>query len=757
MTSFPVPAPPAAADPVRRWPPLHSSARALALSAAARADARLWVVLVEDARRLEQLRRELEFFAGDDLPVIQLPDWEVLPYDRYSPLPDLVSGRIATLARLPVLRTGILLVGSQTLVQRLPPVPYIAGRAFDLAVGEAFSMARVSEQLAAAGYSHVAQVGVPGEFALRGSLFDVFPMGHVQPLRIDLFDDTIDSIRHFDPETQRSLESLPSVRLLPAREVPLDEDSVREFRRRYRTRFEGDPTRSAIYRGVRANVAPPGIEFYLPLFFDETSGLFDYLPCDCVLVVPDGLDAALDSVWQDILARHEDLRHDIEHPVLDPQELYFLPEQTQAAIGAKAQLQLAASPAPTDLPIATREGPPLRLAPAPTPTLDARAETPLAPLASLLETYPGRVLLTADSPGRRELLQDLLRSAGITHENLAGWQAFLESSARVALAIAPDVGGLVCESPQLMLLADGEMFGRHAQQERRRRRSQLDPAAILRDLQALLPGAPVVHEEYGVGRYVGLMPMQVAGQDSEFLVIEYAGGDRIYVPVAALHLVSRYTGATPDAAPLHKLGSDQWAKARRRAAEQVRDVAAELLDLYARRAARKGTPLGADETEYRAFAAAFPFEETADQLDAIEAVQKDMAGDRPMDRVVCGDVGFGKTEVALRAAFVTAMNGKQVAVGGFDDSKVATTSVPRLTTIRQPWAAGLPPSRLSVRALPPQGSSARCLRRGSRRFCRVSALRLPRQTPASRHRPERSSPCPGTTSCRSRWRLSSAR
>src|SRR5690606_10354243 len=262
------------------------------------------------------LRRELEFFAGADLPVIQLPDWEVLPYDRYSPLPDLVSGRIATLARLSGMRSGILLVGSQTLLQRLPPVPYIAGRAFDLAVGEAFSMARVSEQLAAAGYSHVAQVGVPGEFALRGSLFDVFPMGYAQPLRIDLFDDTIDSIRHFDPDTQRSLEPLTSVRLLPAREVPLDEDSVREFRRRYRTRFEGDPTRSAIYRGVRANVAPPGIEFYLPLFFEETSGLFDYLPRDCVLVVPDGLDAALDSVWQDILARHEDLRHDIEHPVL---------------------------------------------------------------------------------------------------------------------------------------------------------------------------------------------------------------------------------------------------------------------------------------------------------------------------------------------------------------------------------------------------------------------------------------------------------
>jgi transcription-repair coupling factor (superfamily II helicase) len=313
--------------------------------------------------------------------------------------------------------------------------------------------------------------------------------------------------------------------------------------------------------------------------------------------------------------------------------------------------------------IPATHGPPLQLAPAPALALDARADAPLAPLAGLLAHHPGRALIAADSPGRRELLHDLLDAAGIGHETVAGWSAFLASGARVALTSAADVGGLACLEPALLLLADGEMFGRHAQQERRRRRSsQLDPAAILRDLQALTPGAPVVHEQYGVGRYIGLTPMQVADQDGEFLVIEYAGGDRIYVPVSALHLVSRYTGAAPDAAPLHKLGTDQWAKARRRAAEQLRDVAAELLDLYARRQARKGTPLAADPGEYRAFAAAFPFEETADQHDAIEAVLRDMAAERPMDRVVCGDVGFGKTEVAMRAAFVAVQAGRQVVV-----------------------------------------------------------------------------------------------
>ncbi|HTQ36451.1 MAG TPA: transcription-repair coupling factor [Steroidobacteraceae bacterium] len=634
---------------LRRWPPLAGSARALALATAARTDRRPWVVIADTARGLEQLRRELDFFAGE-LPVVQLPDWEVLPYEQFSPLADLVSERIATLARLPAMERGLLLVAAETLLQRLPPPDYIAGRSFHLAVGDTFAMADVAGRLARAGYSLVAQVGAPGEFALRGSLFDVFPMGYAQPLRIDLFDDAIDSIRHFDPDTQRSLEALPRLTLLPAREFPLDEDSCRDFRRRYRTRFEGDPTRSAIYRGLKPDSAPPGIEFYLPLFFENTAGLLDYLPAGAVLALDEQLPARLDEVWRGIAARHDDLGHDIEHPLLAPAELYFTPPQLLASIAAAPRVELRA------------DGGVPQLLPPPALALDARADVPLAPLAQLLRTYSGRALLGADSPGRRETLQELLRGAGIAVENVAGWQAFLDSRAPVALTTAPDVGGLSCTDPPLLLLADGELFGHRAQQERRRRHSQLDPAAILRDLTALAAGAPVVHEQYGVGRYVGLVAMQVAEQDSEFLVIEYAGGDRIYVPVNALHLVSRYTGAAPDAAPLHKLGTDQWAKARKRAGEQLRDVAAELLDLYAQRQARKGTPLQADEREYRAFAAAFPFEETADQREAIEAVRRDMAGERPMDRVVCGDVGFGKTEVAMRAAFVAVQAGRQVAV-----------------------------------------------------------------------------------------------
>ncbi|MBK9252794.1 MAG: hypothetical protein IPM70_13335 [Proteobacteria bacterium] len=509
---------PDAAHPLRQWPRGSVSAQALALAHAAARDSRPWVVVAPDARTLDQLQRALGFFVDGDAPILHLPDWEVLPYEQFSPLPDLVSDRLATLAQLPRLQKGLLLVSAETLLQRLPPTDYIEGRAFDLAEGQSFSMRAVSEQLVRAGYQMVAQVGAPGEFALRGSLFDVFPMGYAQPLRIDLFDENIDSIRHFDPDTQRSLERLPKLRLLPAREIPLDEDSCREFRRRYRTRFEGDPTRSTVYRGLRQNIGPVGIEFYLPLFFEGTATLFDYLPRDPVLVLPEHLDSRLGQVWQEIAARYEDQRHDIEHPVLEPAELFLSPEEAMVRIGQRARVEWSA-----ESPAAVQGAPEIKL--------DTRAAQPLEPLVRYLDSYPGRVLLAADSPGRREVLHDLLRGAGLAHDQVGGWRDFLKSKARLCLAIGADVGGLSLQAPDITLLADGELFGRHAQQERRRRRSQLDPAAILRDLQDLSAGAPVVHTEYGVGRYVGLQPMQVAGEDGEFLVIEYAGGDRIYVPV----------------------------------------------------------------------------------------------------------------------------------------------------------------------------------------------------------------------------------
>ncbi|HTU68491.1 MAG TPA: transcription-repair coupling factor [Steroidobacteraceae bacterium] len=640
----------------QRWHQLYGSARSLALAEAIAADDRPWLVIARDARELDSLRAELGFFLDGARAIHVLPDWEVLPYDVFSPHPDIISERLAALAELPRLR-GVLLAAADTIGQRLAPRGYVDGRTFNLAVGDRLPLDPLRARLIESGYASVSQVSAPGEFALRGSLFDVYPMGASTPLRVDLFDDEIEIIREFDPETQRSGESLKQVRLLPGRELPLDADSVKAFRLRYRKRFEGDPTRSIIYRGVSDGLAPPGIEFYLPLFFDTTDTLLDYLPTGTVVAAGVELAGAVERAARDVAERFEERRHDVERPILAPDELFLPPDELTARLDAFARVDIESFKAP-DL-----EGHDGHNFPTGKPTefrIDLRAEQPLAPLDDFVRTYEGRVLLAADSAGRREVLLEMLRPLRLAPPTVAGWREFVDGAVPFAICIAPEMAGLNVLTPPITVLGESQLFGQRARQERRRRRVQSDPQAILRDLTALGPGSPVVHEEYGVGRYVGLQVMQVAGQDGEFVVLEYAGGDKLYVPVQQLHLVSRYSGS--DHAPLHKLGTDQWAKARKRAADKIRDVAAELLDLYAQRQTRKGPPLPSKELEYQAFASSFPFEETADQAEAIRQVLQDLASEKPMDRVVCGDVGFGKTEVAMRAAFVAAQAGKQVAV-----------------------------------------------------------------------------------------------
>ena len=651
---------PDARRPLVRWTGLHGSGAALALAEAARQDDRPWLVIEPDSRSLERRRAELGFFLREGLPVLTLPDWEVLPWDLFSPLPDIVSERLRTLAELPGLRRGLILVTLDTLLQRLAPSGWVAARSFDLAVGDTLALEAFRLRLIEAGYASVAQVGAPGEFAVRGSLLDVFPMGTEHPLRIDLFDDRIDAIRRFDPETQRSLDALPALRLLPAREFPLDPDAIRAFRRRWRSRFEGDPTRSPLYTGVSDGYAPAGIEFWSPLFFEDTGTLFDYLPARTVIAdFTQDREGGLSRAWRSIQDRHAERSGDIERPLLEPREIFLTPEEIESGLAAysRVESQPFRDPQPTDIDFDFGTQLPKSL------LLDARAERPLAPLQSFLEEFPGRVLLAADSPGRREVLGELLRGARLQAAACDGWEGFLACSDRVGLTVAPELQGLSLPGSSLALLSESQLFGTRARQERRRRKSAApDPNAILRDLQSLTAGAPVVHEEYGVGRYIGLQAMEVSGQPGEFLVLEYQGGDRLYVPVHALHYVSRYSGGAPESAPLHKLGSDQWTRARRRAAEKVRDVAAELLDLYAQRKARRGLQLAPNELEYQAFANGFPFEETADQAEAIVQVIADLGREQPMDRVVCGDVGFGKTEVAMRAAFVAVQAGKQVVV-----------------------------------------------------------------------------------------------
>jgi transcription-repair coupling factor (superfamily II helicase) len=650
---------PTSGSPLVKWGKLYGAAAALAIAeAASKAPAPL-IVITQNSRGAEQLSEEIAFFAGPGLPVRVFPDLETLPYDSFSAHPDITSARLATLAELPRARKGVWLVAVDTLLQRLSPRSYVEAYSLKVHVGETLDLDGLRAQLTLAGYAAVTQVVAHGEFAVRGSLLDVFPMGSDTPYRIDLLDRDVETIRHFDPDTQRSGDKLERIQLLPARETPLHPDAVREFRRRYRLRFTGDLSEQAIYRDVSVGQAPGGLEFFLPLFFERTSHLFEYLPPASILVDMNEASTAADALWHGILDRHEQLRHDRYRPILDPAELYLSPAEFAAGLSAWQRIELRTFEWPPETAGVVQNF--ASAAPAQV-RIDARAEQPAAELLAHLAASPARVLLAAESAGRRELLLELLRTRGIQATIFDDFAGFVAAGQRLGLTVSGAVSGLKLESPALEILTEAQLFGDRARQERKRRRAERDPAKILKELTDLRIGAPVVHESYGVGRYVGLQTMDVAGYTGEFLVLEYADGDKLYVPVQALHLVSRYTGAPAETAPLHKLGGEQWQKARRRAAQRIRDVAAELLDLYSRRAAREGTRMISGESEYRAFQAGFRFEETADQASAIEQVLGDMKSGKPMDRVICGDVGFGKTEVALRAAFVAVQAGKQVAV-----------------------------------------------------------------------------------------------
>jgi len=644
-----------------QWGNAGGTIAALAIAEAIRRHRGLILVVTADAQGAAQLESEIRFFAGSELELLTFPDWETLPYDVFSPLPELVSQRLATLHALRDLRSGILVVPVTTLVQRVCPPSFLDAHSLVLRVGDRFDLPATRRRLEQAGYQCVSQVVGHGEFAVRGALLDIYPMGMDAPLRIDLLGDEVDSIRTFDPDTQRTVARVEAVRTLPAREFPIDPAAIQRFRSQFRTAFEGDPQRSPIYRDVSAGHLPGGIEYYLPLFFEQTARLFDYLPPDTLVIHPDGIGAQAEAFFAQAGERYEQRRHDIERPLLPPRALYLEPEELLAALRDRAAVALS------DEPLAERRrgfAAVASFAPRTLPSLalQARAAEPARALVDFLASEPGRVLFVAESPGRRELLIASLREHGIRPEVVDGWRSFVDSTTNPAITAAPIERGLWLGDPALALVPESLLLGERVSQQRRRKRAATDPDLVIRNLTELHVGAPVVHEHHGVGRYLGLQSLEVGGQRGEFLALEYDRGDKLYVPVASLHLISRYTGISEEAAPLHRLGGDQWERIRRRAAERARDVAAELLDLYARREAREGFAFPAAGEEYAAFAAAFPFEETPDQQAAIDAVVADMARVRPMDRVVCGDVGFGKTEVAMRAAFVAAMAGRQVAV-----------------------------------------------------------------------------------------------
>jgi transcription-repair coupling factor (superfamily II helicase) len=647
---------PVAGEPVR-WGGLYGDSLALALAAAG-AGARPLVIVTPDSQSAERLQESLAWFGADpDLPRLSFPDWETLPYDAFSPHQDIVSQRIACLYRLPELHRGMLILPVATLLQRVAPRDYLTLSGLLLDVGQRLDLEVLRGQLDQAGYRYVSQVMERGEFTVRGSLLDLYPMGAELPYRIDLLDDEVESIRTFDPETQRSIAKVDSIRLLPAREFPLNESAITRFRQAWRARFEGDPQRSVIYRDVSQGLAPSGIEYYLPLFFETTATLFDYLPADALIMSLPDADSAAEKFWEQLADRYEQRRHDIERPLLRPEELYLGVDALRALSGRFAQVQVGRfeleRPAAGDRNFVT--------AALPDVSLKARSPEPAAQLKQFIDGFPGRVLITGESAGRRESLRDLLRDQGIHPHVFESWNEFVAADLRLGIGVAPLEQGLVLPEQRLALITETQLLGQRTHQ-RARRKAVRDPETLIRDLTDLTPGAPVVHEDHGVGRYLGLQKLRVTDLETEFLTLEYAGGDKLYVPVASLHLISRYTGSAPEQAPLHRLGSDQWQKARRKAAERVRDVAAELLEIQARRLARPGHAFEIHTEEYRQFASAFPFEETPDQQSAIDAVLEDLAAARPMDRVVCGDVGFGKTEVAMRAAFVAAQAGRQVAV-----------------------------------------------------------------------------------------------
>ena len=624
----------------------HGSADAYFLARRAANGSPLFV-LTASAQDAERLSAEIAFFQPT-LRVHRLPDWETLPYDHFSPHPDLVSERLATLYHFSQAQFDVGIVPVTTAMTRLCPREYLAGHSFFVRIKSRLNLERLRNDLTLAGYTNTTQVMAPGEFAVRGGLIDHVPMGSTVPYRVDLFGDEVDQIRTFDVDTQRSIYPVNEIRLLPAREFPLDKDGQHRFRENFRDRFEGDPSKSRMYKDVSAGLAPHGIEYYLPLFFESTATVFDYLPENTSVFLHGDVGAHAEDFWKDTQSRFELMRGDKDRPLLPPKDIFLAVDELFGGMKPFTRLERDEV---YDTALAL-----------PAVEVDRRATDPLTKFRAFYSAFDGRILITADGMGRRETVMQFLSENGLTAAPVNDFAAFGKQSAKLEIVFTQLQSGFILPDENLAIVTENELYASEVKQSRRRERSRTSTEGLLRDLAEVKIGDPVVHEQHGIARYAGLITMDLGEGAQEFLELHYDGSDKLFVPVAQLSVISRYTGANPDTAPLHKLGSGQWEKARKRAAEQVRDTAAELLNLYARRAARQGFAFPLKMNEFDAFSASFPFEETPDQAAAIKAVMADMTSGKPMDRLVCGDVGFGKTEVALRAAFIAVAAGKQVAI-----------------------------------------------------------------------------------------------
>jgi len=653
---------------------VHGSAFAHSIAELAQSYQGLVMVLLPDAAAVAPLRKELDFFlqqheraqggrlsdnSGEDkrnqIPVVTLPDWETLPFDYFSPHQDIISERLQTLYQLPRLQRGILLLPVSTALQKLPPRQFIEQQCLLLEVGQSYPLEALRKRLDQNGYVYVANVMEHGEFAVRGSIIDLFPMGSTVPIRIELFDDEIESLRTFDPDSQLTVAKVDRVDLLPAREHPTDEGAIALFRQNWRATFDTNLKDSAIYRDVSNGIFPAGIEYYLPLFFEQMSSLFDYIDSSALMLVhQDNLVAPVEIFWQELNQRYEQYRYDRERPIMTPLSLFADSAELFGRLKQFPSSVLTEKPA-----AAAGKVQSLEYKDCPSVAVEHKNADPLSQLKTAIKSYQ-RTLICAESPGRQEVLRQLMGKHQVAIKTLTDWTDLSKSADGLYITVAPVRQGFSIGAQ--LVIAESDLFGSQVLQPRRQQQKGVSADLLIHNLAELKPGDPVVHVDQGVGRYLGLQTIEAGGMTSEFLTLEYSGGDKLYVPVQSLQLIHRYSGSNPELAPWHKLGNESWGKAKRKAIEKARDTAAELLDLYSRRAAEKGFVHQLDISQYEKFAAEFEFEATPDQQNAIESVLADMRASTPMDRLICGDVGFGKTEVAMRAAFIAVQSGMQVAM-----------------------------------------------------------------------------------------------
>jgi len=645
----------------RRWTNLPGAASSHAIATSIADVDGMALVIAADTAAAERLTTELSFFLANTqantqantLPILHLPDWETLIYDSFSPHQDIISERLEVLNQLSLIDRGVLVITAATLIQRTAPPSFILGSSLVLETGQKFDIAQMRRKLQGAAYRSVETVFEHGEYAVRGAIMDIFPMGSERPYRIDLFDDEIDSLRTFDPETQRSVDQVDSINLLPAREFPLTDEAIKHFQDQWFLRFHSDARQCPIYRDVTRGISPAGIEYYLPLFFEETATLFDYLP-ENTLVFCEDIETPISQYWQEAEDRYENLRHDVHRPILGPRDIILGIDELFTRLKQYPRVDIRADDV-------DRTQHRFDYTPLPDLSVHERSQRPLTALKNFIEAGAHRLLIVAESNGRREVIDELMTRHGINAVLDNSWREFVTGDSQLAVTVAPLERSLAIGD--IAMITEQQLFGERVLQKRRRERERDNFAELaIKSLTELDMGAPVVHIDHGVGRYQGLQTLSIDGQETEFLTLVYQDEAKLYVPVSSLHLISRYTGAEEGLAPLHRLGGEAWQKAKRKAAEQIHDVAAELLNIYARREARTGFAYASPDDNYRQFASAFPFEETPDQETAIESVIADMTAEKSMDRLICGDVGFGKTEVAMRAAFLAVQASKQVAV-----------------------------------------------------------------------------------------------